>query len=290
MTGLAHVAGSARSSPSPRRWRGRSTAPSGAHPDDLRRVAHGRCSGRPGLAVTAGGSTRQVRPVRRRRGGDPRAADGEDHRRRRFIRWAAGVASTRSSRLFGGIWGQFGCCSPSRSTSSSSRRRCARRWTWYQQQENTFGYSFWESYTLFVDPGTQTGLNEETERHLAYRAYIVIVSLVGFVWMLIFLGMVVEQMRFLMDRWRRKYGRTAVSGHTLVLGWTDNTLLPANAQMRTTACAATSSSRRPRRARHGRRGGGRTDWRASFPTVRLPPRKPREVDDLLRVSRRRRAT
>ena len=91
-----------------------------------------------------------------------------------------------------------------------------------QQKDNSFGDSLWESYTLFVDPGTQTGYADEEDRHLAYRAFIIVVSLIGLVWMLIFLGMVVEQMRFLMDRWRRKYGRPAVSGHTLVVdgGWT----------------------------------------------------------------------
>ena len=215
-------------------------------------------------------------------------------RRRRFIRWAAGVAQhSFVSALFGNIWGQFGCLlaiSVAILFIAAAVHKALD--VSIQQKDNSFGDSLWESYTLFVDPGTQTGYADEEDRHLAYRAFIIVVSLIGFVWMLIFLGMVVEQMRFLMDRWRRKYGRTAVSGHTLVLGWTDNTLflLGELAQM----------------LHDGVQRGGDVvvlgdldeldmadevavaypDWRASFPTVRLHCRrgKPHEVDDLLRVS------
>ena len=158
-----------------------------------------------------------------------------------------------------------------------------------KQQENTFGYSS-GSRTPSLSIRARRRAQRGDRTHLAYRAYIVIVSLVGFVWMLIFLGH--RRADALPDgSVEAQHGRTAVSGHGH-LGWTDNTLflLGELAQM----------------LHDGVQRGGDVvflgdldeldmadevavaypDWRVSFPTVRLHCRrgKPHEVDDLLRVS------
>ena len=46
----------------------------------------------------------------------------------------------------------------------------------------------------------------------------------GFILNLIFLGLIVEQIRVLLDSWRRTHGRIVENEHTVILGWTDKTL------------------------------------------------------------------
>ena len=49
-------------------------------------------------------------------------------------------------------------------------------------------------------------------------------SIMGFILNLIFLGLIVEQIRVLLDSWRRTHGRIVENEHTVILGWTDKTL------------------------------------------------------------------
>jgi len=150
--------------------------------------------------------------------------------------------------------------------------------------------SLWLSWGLFFDPGTQTGISTMESGD---RQFIVILfSFLGFVLNLIFLGLIVESCRTLLDGWRQLYGRIVCNGHTLVLGWTDKTLflLGELAEMMTDSTA----------------GGGtivvlgeldeiemrmevnvafpqwRTKWRKV--SIRFCNGKPYEVDDLAKVS------
>ena len=81
----------------------------------------------------------------------------------------------------------------------------------------------WESYTYFVDPGTQTGLLLEVDGS-ASVVTAVVVSLIGFTWVLVVFGFIVERMGTIMEDWRRQHQRILAHGHTLVLGWTGKTL------------------------------------------------------------------
>ncbi len=81
-----------------------------------------------------------------------------------------------------------------------------------------FVVQLWTSYTYFVDPGTQTGLS--IGGNPALLIVPVVFSLIGFLWILVAFGVVVEQTGSLMQEWQRVHSRVVVRGHTLVLGWT----------------------------------------------------------------------
>ncbi|CAE7855639.1 unnamed protein product [Symbiodinium microadriaticum] len=82
--------------------------------------------------------------------------------------------------------------------------------------------SFWVSYILLVDIGTQTGF-AAGERGVV-RGVAVVISIAGFVYCLTFLGMVVELIRSLLLFWKDKYSKIDAQGHWLILGWGDKTL------------------------------------------------------------------
>lgn len=82
--------------------------------------------------------------------------------------------------------------------------------------------SFWIAYTLLVDIGTQTSFSP-SERGVV-RAVAVVISIIGFVYCLLFLGMVVELIRSLLLRWKVRYSRVEAHGHWLILGWGDKTI------------------------------------------------------------------
>ena len=56
-----------------------------------------------------------------------------------------------------------------------------------------FGEAFWYSYTLFIDPGTQTGLgyNERPIKMFVAASF----SVIGFIYCLVVLGLIVEKVR-----------------------------------------------------------------------------------------------
>ncbi|CAK9056466.1 unnamed protein product, partial [Durusdinium trenchii] len=82
--------------------------------------------------------------------------------------------------------------------------------------------SFWISYVLLVDIGTQTSFSSD-ERGVV-RAVAVVISIIGFVYCLTFLGMVVELIRSFLLHWKVKYSKVDAQGHWLILGWGDKTI------------------------------------------------------------------
>ena len=87
---------------------------------------------------------------------------------------------------------------------------------------DSFWSAFWLSWGVHFDPGTQTGIS--ALEGAAQKWMVVPFSILGFVLNLIFLGLIVEQVRELLDSWRRKHGRIVANDHTIILGWTDKTL------------------------------------------------------------------
>eukprot|EP00434_Breviolum_minutum_P014721 symbB.v1.2.012980.t2/scaffold908.1/size153097/13 len=83
--------------------------------------------------------------------------------------------------------------------------------------------SWWISYTLLVDIGTQTGL-PATERN-TIKFVCAVISLVGFVYFLTLLGMVVDLIRDFLNDLRTQFSSVRAQGHWLILGWGDKTLL-----------------------------------------------------------------
>ncbi|KAH8091520.1 hypothetical protein JL720_5827 [Aureococcus anophagefferens] len=86
----------------------------------------------------------------------------------------------------------------------------------------SFRDAVWFSWGVFFDPGTQTGL--AGDERLAPKVVAVVFSILGFVFNLVLLGLIVERVRLIMATWVQRYGKTVVTGHILVLGWTDRTL------------------------------------------------------------------
>ena len=82
-----------------------------------------------------------------------------------------------------------------------------------------FWSSWWLSWGVHFDPGTQTGI--DPREGFKQKWVVVSFSILGFILNLIFLGLIVENIRVLLDSWRRTYGRIIENDHTVVLGWTD---------------------------------------------------------------------
>ena len=155
---------------------------------------------------------------------------------------------------------------------------------------DSFWSAFWLSWGVHFDPGTQTGIS--ALEGAAQKWMVVPFSILGFVLNLIFLGLIVEQVRELLDSWRRKHGRIVANDHTIILGWTDKTLflLGELAEMITDS----------------QKGGGTIvvlgeleplemrmevavafpQWKSTWSRVRVRyyRGKPYEVDDLLKVA------
>lgn len=87
----------------------------------------------------------------------------------------------------------------------------------------TWNDSWWISYTLLIDIGTQTGL--AANERPTIKIVSVVISLVGFVYCLTLLGMVVDLIREVLDDCRMRFSSVPAHGHWLILGWGDKTLL-----------------------------------------------------------------
>ncbi|CAJ1435116.1 unnamed protein product [Effrenium voratum] len=87
----------------------------------------------------------------------------------------------------------------------------------------TLNDSWWISYTLLIDIGTQTGF--AAHERPTIKIVSVVISLVGFVYCLTLLGMVVDLIREVLDDCRLRYSSVPAQGHWLILGWGDKTLL-----------------------------------------------------------------
>lgn len=89
----------------------------------------------------------------------------------------------------------------------------------------------WTSWGMFIDIGTHTGIDMKAS-HM-HRLISVVISLLGFMFSLVVLGLIVELVRYQLEIWQRAFGMIIANRHTVVLGWTDKTLfiLPELAQM-----------------------------------------------------------
>mmetsp|Transcript_12371 Transcript_12371/g.33589 ORF Transcript_12371/g.33589 Transcript_12371/m.33589 type:complete len:962 (-) Transcript_12371:83-2968(-) len=85
-----------------------------------------------------------------------------------------------------------------------------------------FHASMWMAWGLFFDPGTQTGISGFADREVMVIA--AALSVLGFVFNLIFLGFIVDQMRTWLDSLRDLYSRDVCNDHIVVLGYSDKTL------------------------------------------------------------------
>lgn len=82
-----------------------------------------------------------------------------------------------------------------------------------------------EAYAYFIDPGTQTGIEYSgTASNGAKLVIAVTFSLVGFAWVLLVFGVVIEQASVMLAGIRRRHAMIDESGHILILGWTPKTL------------------------------------------------------------------
>lgn len=160
-------------------------------------------------------------------------------------------------------------------------------------ERSSFGALLFESYTLFIDPGTQTGEQYVEQFHGTFRLSVVIFSsLCGFVWVLMAFGALVDRLGVALHDSRRRHAMIVARDHIVILGWTGKTLflLRELAQMLS----------------DGEQGGGTIvilgdletedmreevrvvyrDFRAKWPRVRIAfwRGNPFEVDHLERVS------
>ena len=63
------------------------------------------------------------------------------------------------------------------------------------RNNKTFGEELWLSYTIFFDPGTQTAFGVTSEQGSNLRiATGILFSLLGFTWVLVVFGIIVEEM------------------------------------------------------------------------------------------------
>ena len=80
-----------------------------------------------------------------------------------------------------------------------------------------FWEAWWFSWTLFIDPGTQTGLASDETHDL--KGIAVLLSLLGFVFNLTILGLVVDNIRAVLLDFKERESRVTIHDHVLVLGW-----------------------------------------------------------------------
>eukprot|EP00928_Gymnodinium_smaydae_P031885 TRINITY_DN23255_c0_g1_i1.p1 TRINITY_DN23255_c0_g1~~TRINITY_DN23255_c0_g1_i1.p1 ORF type:complete len:713 (+),score=60.57 TRINITY_DN23255_c0_g1_i1:3-2141(+) len=93
---------------------------------------------------------------------------------------------------------------------------------WSADFSTSWRDSIWISWGLFFDPGTQTGISPAESWEVKMIA--LVFSICGFIFNLVFLGMIVQIIREVLERWHDDRSRISTSGHTLVLGWTDKTM------------------------------------------------------------------
>jgi len=92
--------------------------------------------------------------------------------------------------------------------------------------DTSFKQSFWISWGLFFDPGTQTGIAADDRWRVKFVA--MAFSLAGFIFNLAFLGLIVDVVRTRLARWKQENSRVVARDHILLLGWGDKTLFLLN--------------------------------------------------------------
>ena len=84
----------------------------------------------------------------------------------------------------------------------------------------SYRLALWTSWTMFTDPGTQTGAGNDARE----QAVAVFVSLLGYIFFLSVMGIVVDLVRQTLDDWKTFHSRVVANEHTLILGWSTKTL------------------------------------------------------------------
>mmetsp|Transcript_47335 Transcript_47335/g.135729 ORF Transcript_47335/g.135729 Transcript_47335/m.135729 type:complete len:905 (+) Transcript_47335:31-2745(+) len=92
-----------------------------------------------------------------------------------------------------------------------------------EDYSNSLNDSFWMSWCLFIDTGTQTGIPAANPAEV--RIVGVVCSLCGYIFNLTLMGLVVEAIRVMLKHFKEMYSRISTTGHVLILGWGDKTLL-----------------------------------------------------------------
>ena len=85
-----------------------------------------------------------------------------------------------------------------------------------------FSDSIWASYIMFIDIGTQTAMATTDEGLTLLIA--VFISITGFVFLLLVLGVIVDVVRKVLDFYESHHARVIANGHTVILGWSDKAL------------------------------------------------------------------
>jgi len=150
--------------------------------------------------------------------------------------------------------------------------------------------SAWISWTLFFDPGTQTSIPAD-ERVLP-KLVAIVLSVSGFAFNLVVMGLIVEYVRKTLRWWRLTRGRVVLNDHIVILGWTDRTLFLCSE-----LCEMAQCSQQTRQTivilgdieEDEMRAEIRLtfpNWSTSWPGVRVKVvnGKAFEVDDLMKVS------
>jgi len=154
--------------------------------------------------------------------------------------------------------------------------------------DTTWWSSLWFSWGMFFDPGTQMGFSQDEAHYIKVIA--VIFSVMGFLYNLVFLGLIVDVVRNLLAYWRKSRGRIVANKHTLLLGWTNRSLFLIaqlfesfkNRGLSTEMVVLAEEDPfviRQEIARHF----GQTD-RALMKRIHIRQGSPSECDELLRVS------
>jgi len=88
--------------------------------------------------------------------------------------------------------------------------------------DTSWSQSTWFAWGMFFDPGTQMGF--EASETWGVKLLAVIFSVFGFLYNLLFLGLVIDSVKNALEYWRRKRSRIVANGHTILLGWSEKTL------------------------------------------------------------------
>mmetsp|Transcript_11167 Transcript_11167/g.32997 ORF Transcript_11167/g.32997 Transcript_11167/m.32997 type:complete len:781 (+) Transcript_11167:131-2473(+) len=88
--------------------------------------------------------------------------------------------------------------------------------------DDSWSQSFWFSWGMFFDPGTQ--MSFEAREANKFKTVAMLFSVCGFTFNLLLLGIIVETARMTLDSWKKSRSRIVATGHTLLLGWSEKTL------------------------------------------------------------------
>lgn len=85
---------------------------------------------------------------------------------------------------------------------------------------NRFTEGIWEAWTFMADPGTHSKVYWPEQRVVA-----AFIAVVGIIFFASILGVIVDVIREKMESLRQGRSKVIENGHTLILGWTDKTIL-----------------------------------------------------------------